>query len=772
MHIEFVEIANFRKLRSTRVNFAKDKTVFVGANNSGKTSAMVALRYFLVDHERSSFTLNDFTISHWPTIVAMGNAWEAAIANDTPLPDPNLQEVVPALDVWLHVNNNEVHYVQKILPTLDWEGGQLGVRLRYEPKDAAALQKEYLSAREDAQRAKLGGPVVEGQPAEAKLDVALWPNDLTDFLSRRLGRLFAVRAYILDPAKCQEPAHGAAKPQDLLADATALDDDPFKGLIKINEISAQRGFGHELEGAVDDDDSSVISAKSGTRKLSEQLRRYYNRHLDPYDNPDSKDIKALQAIEQAQKAFDTRLNEGFEAALTELEQLGYPGVTDPKLEISTRLRPVEGLNHEAAVRYVIQMNDGTESTLLHLPEGSNGLGYQNLISMVFRLMSYRDAWMLVGKAESRAVAANSFRPPLHLVLIEEPEAHLHTQVQQVFIREAYSILRKHRDLGTNPAFTTQLVVSTHSSHVAHECEFTSLRYFRRVAAAKKEIPSSCVVDVSKAFGTNAETKRFVTRYLKVTHCDLFFADAAVLIEGPAARILTPHFVREHSEFKDLRECYITWLEIGGSHAHRLRGLVECLSIPTLIITDLDAVGAGNKSVRPQRGANQTSRNQTLNTWCPNASALDDLLDKKEQDKIKRYTDQRFSIRVAYQSPVQIKFGETMVEALANTLEDALLYENIDLFRDLKGTGLFAKFKTAIETSTTVAELGEKLSDSLKTGSKAELALDLLEFDDASKLKPPPYIREGLLWLAGQVRERQKELGLAAPEETPNTAEAA
>ncbi|MGM4953469.1 AAA family ATPase [Bradyrhizobium barranii] len=60
MHIDSVEIANFRKLRSTRVSFARDKTVFVGANNSGKTSAMVALRYFLVAHERSSFTLNDF----------------------------------------------------------------------------------------------------------------------------------------------------------------------------------------------------------------------------------------------------------------------------------------------------------------------------------------------------------------------------------------------------------------------------------------------------------------------------------------------------------------------------------------------------------------------------------------------------------------------------------------------------------------------------------------------------------------------------------------
>jgi hypothetical protein len=247
----------------------------------------------------------------------------------------------------------------------------------------------------------------------------------------------------------------------------------------------------------------------------------------------------------------------------------------------------------------------------------------------------------------------------------------------------------------------------------------------------------------------------------------------VLIEGPAERILTPHFVSEHSEFRDLRECYITWLEIGGSHAHRLRGLIECLALPTLIITDLDAVGAGNKSVRPQRAVDQTSRNQTLKTWCPKANAIDELLDKTPQEKTKEYADQRFSVRVAYQTPVNVKFGETTNEALANTLEDALLYENIDLFREQMGTGLVAAFKAAIESSATIVELGDKLSESLKTGSKAELALDLLEFKDAGRLRAPPYIREGLLWLAGQVRERQKELGLAVVEGTaPQAMEAA
>jgi hypothetical protein len=189
MHIDSIEIANFRKLRSTRVSFARDKTVFVGANNSGKTSAMVALRYFLVAQERTSFALNDFTVSHWPSLVGMGASWESAAAANGALPEPRWSELLPTLDVWLHVEGDEVHYVQKILPTLDWEGGQLGVRLRFEPKDENELQREYLSARADAEKAK------KGETAEDKVGesivVSLWPNDLVDFLRRRLSRLSA-----------------------------------------------------------------------------------------------------------------------------------------------------------------------------------------------------------------------------------------------------------------------------------------------------------------------------------------------------------------------------------------------------------------------------------------------------------------------------------------------------------------------------------------------------------------------------------------------------
>lgn len=487
MHIQHVEVGNFRKLKAVRIDFAEEKTVFVGANNSGKTSAMVALRRFLVDS--SEFSVNDLTLSHWARIDEGAAQWEDAARRAEPLPAFDWATVLPFLDVWLNVSTTELHYVWKLLPTLDWNGGLLGVRLRFEPKDAESLPREYLKARfaiadllaEPLAAAVVPAPdsgadvIVEATseaPSAQAFTFSLWPQSMMQFLDRRLRGLFTVRTYLLDPGALILPEGGIALPQVLSEESVPVDGDPLKGLIRVDEINAQRGFGYSDGKAPGQDDAQhdPYDARGG-KKLSAQLRSYYTQHLDPYDKPERADLKALQALHDAESAFQTRLTEGFAAALKELETIGYPGVTDPRLTITTRIRPTDGLNHGAAVQYEVPTYVTATTRGHRLPEDSNGLGYQNLVSMVFTLMSFRDRWMRVGKAASTSSDEDDLVPPLHLVLLEEPEAHLHAQVQQVFVRQAYSVLRRHPKLETSKALKTQLVVSTHSSHLAHECEF-------------------------------------------------------------------------------------------------------------------------------------------------------------------------------------------------------------------------------------------------------------------------------------------------------------
>lgn len=761
MHIQYVEIGNFRKLQAVRVDFAEETTVFVGANNSGKTSAMVALRHFLVD--RTDFSINDFTLSHWAKLDAMGIDWEIHVAGEEKQAF-DWGTVLPHLDIWLNVPTEDLHYVQKILPTLDWAGANIGVRLRYEPKDVQALKQEYLAAKlaaaavmNAAQPAEESGAAVADPSVES---FALWPKSMMDFLSLRLRSSFEVRAYILDPAKLVVPKNGLASPQDIPAGSEPIDGDPFKKIIRIDEISAQRGFGFVTASTRADDPNEEGKSRGG-KKLSSQLRNYYIQHLDPFDQPEPKDLEALQALHGAQTAFGKRLETCFSAAFKELEDIGYPGVTDPKLAITASIKPIDGLNHVSAVQYEVPTHPMASGGFSHrLPENSNGLGYQNLVSIVFALMSFRDKWMKVGKASKSIDADEALIPPLHLVLIEEPEAHLHAQVQQVFIKQAYNVLRKHDKLKNAKDLRTQLVVSTHSSHVAHEADFASLRYFRRlpVKAMNGSVPVSCVVNLSETFGSTDETGRFVKRYLKATHCDLFFADGAVLVEGPAERILVPHFVRKQEQYEYLRRCYVTWLEIGGSHAHRLRSLIDHLGLNTLIITDIDAKDAEGKAVPPVRGASLKARNETLKTWIPMDESLDALLDKKPNEIV--FSDPSgYAIRVAYQQPIEAKFNsDKPAEALANTFEDALVYENIDLFKAMDGPGLMGRLRKSLDSATDLGDLAKQVSAALSKGGKAEFAMALLCSDVIDTMKVPAYIDEGLLWLAEQLK--RKEDGIA------------
>lgn len=776
MYLSLIEVVNFRKLLSVRIDLAEEKTLFVGANNSGKTSAMLAMRRFLIPKQRQ-FQVHDITLVHWGALNKIGADWMAARAGGTA---PNLSLDIwtphlPAIDVWLRVAPTELHHVSKLVPTLDWNGGLLGVRLRLEPKDSVEFHKAFVQAMTDAAAIRgAGAGASPGSEGDELKNLTIWPVDMMDFLTRRLNQYLSVRSYPLDPLKLVESANSIAAPQQLAPLVPALDGDPLAGLIRVNEINAQRGFGGTQNEREDEDGLATRSPG----RLSEQLRAYYRTHLDPSEYPEASDLDALRAIEAAQQAFDLRLTESFKAAFMEVEGLGYPGVTDPKPRVATRIHPVDGLNHPTAITFEVDVvREGGELVpIARLPEANNGLGYQNLISMIFRLMSFRDAWMRVGKA-ARNPNATEFEP-LHLVLVEEPEAHLHAQVQQVFIKKAYDVLRAHEDLRSSTLLRTQLIVSTHSSHVAHEIQYDCLRYFRRLPAGLNgvAVPISIVVNLTNAFGQSDETSRFVARYLRAQHADLFFADALILVEGTAERVLLPHFIRRG--FPRVDQGYVTILEVGGSHAHRLKPLVHHLGLTTLVITDLDAqekkVTPATESTKekisyhaaqPKPGAGLTTNNDTLKTWLPQKSSLDELLDGTV---IKRLPgDLMHEVCVAYQTAVEVIWPETATTAqaaLPYTFEDALAFENMAFFGRLEGAGLVRKFREAIAGATDVAKIGEQLFEALRNNAdKGAFALNILVAEDFESLKIPRYIGEGLEWLDTQLKRKQVELLSTEPE---------
>lgn len=744
MKIKFVEIQNFRKLKACRIEIGEEETIFVGANNSGKTSAMDALILFLKKSRHKDITTTDFTLSNWSSINQIGEQWTATENNETP--NTNLDSwlpFLPAIDIWIRIDEKDIHRVIHLLPTLDWTPQELvGVRLVLTPEKQENIEKlhqdfknAYNSAREAESSSKTSGPFLK-------------PISLRDFLDDWLHRYFKVGSYILDPTQCKDPEKGIAKPQALSPEASPLDKEPFDGLIKIDVITAQRGFS---------DPKTESESHIGFENLSKQLSRYYEKHLDPAKTPDHSDIGALEAIEEAKNIFNDKLKTSFEPAIHELEQLNYPGFSDPRISITSNINPIKSLDHDTAVQFELP---GANS--LYLPEKYNGLGYQNLISMVFKLISFRDEWMCVGKEARKQDTDTAAIEPLHVVFIEEPEAHLHVQVQQVFIKKAYTVLREHDALKDDScSYSTQMIVSTHSPHIAHELNFSCLRYFQREPASNKKgdsptIPTATVVNLSMTFGDQDETTKFATRYLRTTHCDLFFADAAILVEGSAERMLVPHFIR--NQFPILNQSYISLLEIGGAHAHRLKPLLETLGLLTLIITDLDSIETIEKSRAkklPKRGNGYKTRNDTLKNWVPKKEKLEELLDLSNDKKVTKDG----LVMATYQCPVTVIYSEGMSEqeAIPYTFEDSLALTNLDLFKGYKNPkGLLKEFTNALN-ETTLEKACEKMFKNLENGKKAEMALELLFETEPGDLKPPSYISDGLEWLEKSLEAMKKDI---------------
>lgn len=733
MNISSIYIQNFRKLSQCRIDFSDETTVFVGANNSGKTSAMDALGKFLAGR---SFVFNDITISNRVAINVIGEQW-ADENCEAPVDITAWEPLVPKMDIWIDVLPNEIHYVASIIPTLKWRGGKLGVRLVFQPKDISKLFLEYREAYYAARNTESSKP-------KATATINLYPKDLCAFLEKKLTTYFSIKSYVLDPTKSEE-----YPPQVTPFGMECFTENPLKGIIRIDMINAQRGFS---------DPDSTEDGERPKNQLSSQMRSYYDKHLDPEKTPSPEDLEILEATETARSIFDKSLATKFAPAIQELEGLGYPGVSDPKITITTKVSTSETIKHDSAVQYALSKTDGT----LKLPEKYNGLGYQNLISMVFDLMRFRDDWMREGKAKQAEGVSDMAIEPLHLILVEEPEAHLHMQVQQVFIRKAYFVLTNHKFLKENPHFTTQLAISTHSSHIARETNFSDLRYFKRLAETPEcGIATARVINLTDVFGKEDQTDKFITRYLQTTHCDLFFADAVILYEGSAEGMLLPHFIR--NKYHELNQRYVSILSINGRHSHRLNPLIEKLCIPTLVIADLDSAekDGHHKAAPPARGKKLISGNYAVAKWLVKENDLDKLLNMPKEKKVfAKTTPHHYSIRIAYQTPTEILFNGKKVEAISSTFEDCLIYTNYELFRNIEtdDTGsLVKKVNKVINAATSFENLHKEIYQMLRDGNstqKAEFALDIIYAIEPKDIEVPAYIAEGLEWLQTLLRPEE------------------
>ena len=133
MKLKKIQLRNFRRLEDVEIGFEKEETVFVGPNNSGKTSATTAFRLFL---QSPDFKIHDFSVSKISEIDKFGEE------------NGGIEAKLPSIemDTWFSINPDiEFGRVFSLLPNLSADFAEAGIRIKYSVKDAAKLKAEYLS---------------------------------------------------------------------------------------------------------------------------------------------------------------------------------------------------------------------------------------------------------------------------------------------------------------------------------------------------------------------------------------------------------------------------------------------------------------------------------------------------------------------------------------------------------------------------------------------------------------------------------------------------
>lgn len=250
-----------------------------------------------------------------------------------------------------------------------------------------------------------------------------------------------------------------------------------------------------------------------------------------------------------------------------------------KDDINEKLQDIVGLIYSPSVVIESRIRSDISSIARYLsvrPEDKEnidllGLGHLNILYIALKLVEFD---------------VNRHHEILNIMLIEEPEAHIHAHIQRTIFNK----------LAIAPEYT-QILLTTHSTQISDVANIHNMNVLKIVG--KESVAMRPDKNLNK-FGCEylnmkgLDLSRCLERYLDAKRSILLFSKSVILVEGDAEEILIPAIVKKCLGVT-LDELGIGLINIGSVAFEYIASVFaeQRIQKRCAIVTDLDAVIEGS-----------------------------------------------------------------------------------------------------------------------------------------------------------------------------------
>ena len=383
----------------------------------------------------------------------------------------------------------------------------------------------------------------------------------------------------------------------------------------------------------------------------------------------------------------------------------------------------------------------------------NSLGYNNLlyIASILAELTLNDD---DGEDE---------QPLFKLLLIEEPEAHLHPQLQIRLLNYLKSVADKNNNV--------QVIVTSHSTVLASSVEIDSI-----IHLSKSSSPTATPL---RLCGLPDGSIQFTNRWLDVTKSNLLFASGLILVEGIAEQMLFPilakEVLKEQSDGKkNLEDLGVSTINLNGIYFKHFIRLYcnltdledeedqEGLNIPVRCagVTDLDPPKKQTIQVASEENEDETIDKEV--DFIPHDSHLLEGMNHaiKLVDSIKSSENARLFVSkyktLEYDLAMEGNNVALMAEVVASLWPKPKTGNSdvIDTLNQIAGQEWTTK--TSEEKSVSAHEILKRIDDvKVGKGIFAQVFTDKIEKEKLS-ISVPKYIEDAILWACSLEKTGEQE----------------